>query len=137
LWPTRGDAPRGLLNPDGRLTTESIAYDALRDPWKGTRMPDRFSLSDWAITERQADQELVAWIVALRGRLAAGEFSSHPPLELGYGTGQWPAERTLRIMLADLDHYTTLAPTQRLDPRTASRRLSLLDDFRVLRELVG
>jgi hypothetical protein len=93
--------------------------------------------SEWLMPEQPADPELNAWIVALRTQLAAGAFAAARPIDVGYGTAAWPAERTLRIMLADLDHYDDLSPAQRLDPLTANRRLALLDDFRHLRELVG
>jgi hypothetical protein len=40
-------------------------------------------------------------------------------------------------MLADLDHYSNLAPADRLNPAVGARRLELLDDFRRLRDVLG
>jgi len=72
------------------------------------------------------DDDLKAWITELRGRHKRGEFAGAPPVDLGYGSGTVPAEDTIRIMLADLD-----------DSDNAPLRLTLFDDFRRLRTLIG
>jgi len=79
--------------------------------------------------------DLDAWIAVLRGRLARREFD---------GLGRWDADsdtldvdRVVRIMLADLDHYSDLAAEQRQDPRIVARHGLLIQDFRRLRERIG
>jgi hypothetical protein len=77
------------------------------------------------------------WIDDLRDRLKRGDLVGLRPIELGYGTGHLPAETTVRIMLADLDGWQDLPRRYRERREHVLRRLTLLDEFRRLRELIG
>ena len=82
--------------------------------------------------------DLDSWIRALRERVERGEFASHPPVDVGYGTGTQPAERTIHIMLADLDSFDDAVGSWDDDVAWRdARRGALLDDFRQLRKLLG
>jgi hypothetical protein len=104
---------------------------------RGTRVQSRFAPHEWAAVEQPTDPALAAWITDLHGRLERDELANATPFDLGDGTGGWPAALTVRIMLADLNHYAMLEPVQRLQPAVGARRLALLDDFRRLREVLG
>jgi hypothetical protein len=85
------------------------------------------------------DEGLGPWIRDLRGRVARGDLITLPPVDLGYGTGNMPADLTIRIMLADLDDLDDPEGSSR-DGHGAdheARRRALLDDFMRLRELLG
>lgn len=79
----------------------------------------------------------MAWVDDLRRRLERGELAGHPPIDVGAGTGNIPAELIIKIMLADLDSYGDLTPAEADDPVYAARQDSLLADFRALRLLMG
>jgi hypothetical protein len=96
-----------------------------------------FAPREWAAVEQPTDPALAAWITDLHGRLERDELANAAPFDLGDGTGGWPAALTVRIMLADLDHYAMLEPVQRLQPAIGARRLALLNDFRRLRDVLG
>ena len=61
----------------------------------------------------------------------------YPPLDLGYGTGGFSAERMVRILLADLDSFDNVTPDQRTDAVNVARQRAVLDELRRLRELLG
>jgi hypothetical protein len=84
-----------------------------------------------------SDDDLCAWIRALRDRCDRGELAGHPPVDIGYGTSTLPAEHTSRIMLADLDSFDDLTDAQRDHRAHVRRRLGVLNDFRRLREVIG
>jgi hypothetical protein len=96
-----------------------------------------FAPHEWTAVEQPSDPGLDAWINDLHGRLERDELANASPFDLGDGTGDWPAALTVRIMLADLDHYDMLEPVQRLQPAVGARRRALLDDFRRLRNVLG
>ena len=77
------------------------------------------------------DDDLMLWITTLRARLNRGDLAALPPVDIGYG--RLPVERTVRIMLAELEDFEEEAHT----PVNAARRASLLDDFLLLRSLLG
>jgi hypothetical protein len=70
------------------------------------------------------------WITNLRGRLDRGELAALAPVDLGYGS--LPVERTVRIMLSELDDFADVVP----DEADVARQASLLVDFRLLRYLL-
>ncbi len=104
---------------------------------RGTRVPTEFSAKEWIAVEEPSEPRLTAWIAGLRDRLTKGGLRDAAPVDLGYGTADWPASRTVQIMLADLDHYSNLAPADRLNPAVGARRLALLEDFRRLRAVLA
>src|SRR6185436_301139 len=57
--------------------------------------------SSWR--SRVAQQQILAWISDLRGRLERGELAGRGPVDIGDGTAKLPLEHTVRIMLHDLD----------------------------------
>ncbi len=73
--------------------------------------------------ELAASDDLLAWIDALRRRVAQGEFDAMPSVG-----------RVARLLLADLDHETSLTPEERREPSAVERRRALLADLRRLRE---
>ena len=85
------------------------------------------------------DDALGRWIRDLRIRLARGDLVGLDPFDIGDGTGTLPAERTVRIMLADLDDLDDPEGSTRdghgADQET--RRRAILNDFRRLRVLLG
>ena len=83
----------------------------------------------------EAEFGLLAWIGGLRHRLGSGELAGLGPIDVGYGPVE--AERLVRIMLADLDHYGHLSASEREQPDTRGRRRQLLEDFRTLRDRIG
>jgi hypothetical protein len=70
------------------------------------------------------------WLATLRARLNRGDLAALPPVDIGYGCLR--GERTVRIMLSDLDDFEDVAP----DDADVPRRASLLADFRTLRSLL-
>jgi len=90
-----------------------------------------------ALCDREDEADLMAWICALRRRLERGDLAGHPPVDVGDGTGNIPAELTIKIMLADLDSYDDMTPAEADDPVNVARQDSLLADFRALRLLIG
>ena len=66
-------------------------------------MLDDFSARGRAESERPMTSELAAWIAELRERVASGSLNQFEPIDLGYGTADWPAEHTVRIMLEHFD----------------------------------
>jgi hypothetical protein len=82
--------------------------------------------------------DLARWIVDLRNCLVRGELAGLGPIDLGYGTRHLPGETTIRVMLADLIDLTD--PEGLATGHTAwraERLAALVDDFRLLRELLG
>jgi hypothetical protein len=77
------------------------------------------------------------WIERLRSRVERGDLRAHPPLDLGGGTKDLPAERTVRLMLADLAYLDGLTPDATDWPSLPWRRAALLADFWKLRKLIG
>jgi hypothetical protein len=77
--------------------------------------------------------DLVAWIEALRARLACGELQAHPPVRAGINGPVLPAELAVRYMLADYDHYDDLTEQQRRGNPVMERRLLLMADCQHLR----
>jgi hypothetical protein len=61
----------------------------------------------------------------------------YPPIDLGHGTGGLPAERMMRILLADLDSFNDLPPDQRADAVNVAHQCAMLDELRRVRELLG
>jgi hypothetical protein len=100
-------------------------------------MADAFSPNGRAGEGPPSDDGLGAWIAALRGRLAQGEFDDLAPIDLGRGTASLSAATTVRVLLADLDHHDGLGPARRADAGVAERRRLLLEDFRGLRRQLG
>ncbi len=91
-----------------------------------------------ALCPALTDDDLAEWISALRGRLARGDLAMLAPVDVGYGTGTQRTERTIRIMLTDLDSFDTpVGPSDDDAAWRAARRGALLDDFRQLRELIS
>ena len=82
------------------------------------------------------DDRLTAWIAELRARLDHGDLAALAPIDIGYGTYNLPAARTIRIMLADLDDVEAMAPNEANDLVNVARRASLLADFRALQFLI-
>ena len=80
---------------------------------------------------------LKAWIGTLRDRLGRDGLAHVAPFDLGDGTGGMPGERTIRIMLADLDHLDALPPEARDLSENRERRRALLEDFRRLRAVIS
>src|SRR5262245_45304491 len=78
------------------------------------------------------DDNLLAWIAKLRARLDRGDLATLTPGNIGFRTGDPPAELTIRIMLADLDSFADMDPDEAADPVNIARRASLLADFRTL-----
>jgi hypothetical protein len=78
------------------------------------------------------DDSLGAWIAELRARLDRGDLAMLDPIDIGYGTYNLPAARTIQIMLADLDEFDDMDPDEATDPVNVARRASLLADFRAL-----
>ena len=72
--------------------------------------------------------EAASWVRVLDG---------YPPIELGYGTGDLPAERMIRILLADLDSFDDVTSDQRADAVNVAQQRAVLDELRRLRELLG
>ena len=77
----------------------------------------------------------MAWIAELRVRLDRGDLAMLDPIDIGYGTYNLPAERTIQIMLADLADVEAMTPSEVNDPVNVARRASLLADFRTLQFL--
>ena len=77
----------------------------------------------------------VAWIGALRGRVARGELDGRETFAVG--GGELPVGLAARIMLADLDHDEDLTPEQRRDPFSVERRRLVFSELRRLQEQVG
>jgi hypothetical protein len=86
---------------------------------------------------RRLGGEIYGWTVQLRERLATGELASLAPFDLGDGTEWLPGERTVRTMLADVDHFGLL-PSGLLETWPyVLRWYELLGDFRRLRAPIG
>jgi len=90
-----------------------------------------------ALYDREVEADLMAWIDDLRRRLERGDLAGHPPVDIGDGTGDIPAELTIKIMLAALDSYDDLTPAEAKKPVNVAQWFDLLDDFRFLRILMG
>ena len=73
----------------------------------------------------------------LYARVSQGHLATLKPFDIGDGTGQFPAERTIAIMLADLAHLDGLPLEVSEWVDQPYRWQHLLDDFRRLRELIG
>ena len=78
------------------------------------------------------DDSLRAWIAELRARLDCGDLALLDPIDIGYGTYNLPAARTVQIMLANLADFEDMGPDEANDPVNVARRASLLADFRAL-----
>jgi hypothetical protein len=72
--------------------------------------------------------ETASWVCVLDG---------YPPIDLGYGTGGLPAERMMRLLLADLDSFDDVVPDQHADAVNVAHQRAVLDELRRLRELLG
>jgi hypothetical protein len=83
------------------------------------------------------DEEISAWIAALRHRLAAGELAALGPIDVGDDTDNLPGEVVVRIMLADLNDLDSLAPGGHDQAVAITRRRALSEDLQRLRELIG
>ena len=92
------------------------------------------------------DDDLLAWIAELRGRLKRHELVGLDPIDIGDGTGELHAARTIRIMLNDLDDLDAFhrRPLRNGHPPSENelgymrdRLHDLLADFRRLRELLS
>jgi hypothetical protein len=83
------------------------------------------------------DDELAAWIVALRARLDRGDLATLGPVDVGHGTDILPAQDTVRIMLADLDDLDDMTPDEANTPINVARHDVLITSFRILRALIG
>jgi len=83
------------------------------------------------------DHDLAQWIRDLRARLKHGHLADLPPFDIGDGTGCFPGEKTIHIMLADLDGYDDMTDGEAHDAINVARRDGLLGDFRLLRILIG
>ena len=57
--------------------------------------------------------DILAWIAELRARLVRGELNGLERFDAGYGTPYLPGERTVRIMLSDLDDLDELSRPER------------------------
>jgi hypothetical protein len=82
------------------------------------------------------DDALVEWIAELRDRLKRGDLAKLGPIDIGYGTYNLPAARTIQIMLGDLDDFEDMTPDEANEPANVERRASLRADFRALRFLI-
>ena len=80
--------------------------------------------------------DLIAWIADLRARVARGELGGLGRVELDGGI-MLTAQLAARILLADLDHFDDLTPTQRRDLSVRARREALLRDLTRLRKQIG
>jgi hypothetical protein len=78
----------------------------------------------------------MAWIAELRARLNRGDLAQLPPVDIGHGTDILPTEHTVRIMLADQDHFDDMDPNETADPVTAARRARLRVDFYIPQLLI-
>jgi hypothetical protein len=84
------------------------------------------------------DDDLERWIDDLRARHERGELADTGPIDLGYDTGHFPGETTVRIMLSDLDDLNDPTGSAAGDPAWHRHRLDgLRGDFERLRELLG
>jgi hypothetical protein len=90
--------------------------------------------------------DILVWIAELRARLARGELTGLKPLDIGYGISHLSGERTVQIMLSDLDDLDELARRERRnghppsDDDVAGRRdrwRYLIGDFQQLRAILG
>ena len=79
--------------------------------------------------------DLVAWIDALRGRVARGELNGGGAFRIG--ADALAVERAARILLADVDHDRVLTLDRRRDSFNVERRRHLLCDMLRLREQLG
>ncbi len=79
-------------------------------------------------------KDLDGFIPELRGRLDRGEYANLGHVDLGELAPLGDPELTLRIMLADWDHFDSLSPEQRDDYQAAARRLAVLADLHALRQ---
>ncbi len=79
--------------------------------------------------------DVLAWIDALRGRVARGELHGRGVFRVG--ADALAIERAARILLADVDHDRVLTLDRRRDPFNVERRRHLLDHFLRLREQIG
>jgi hypothetical protein len=86
---------------------------------------------------RTAMTGLATWIDELRYRVSRGHLATLDPIDLGDGTGVLSGERTIRIMLADLDDVERQRRVEPVNTQASIRRQRLLNDFRQLRELIG
>src|SRR5215831_5536203 len=82
------------------------------------------------------DDGLSAWIENLRVGLDRGDLARLPPIDFGDGVPALPAERTVEIMLADLDGFEGMDPDEIAHPLNVARYRGLLDDFHRLRFLM-
>ena len=73
----------------------------------------------------------------MRGRLARGELAALPPLRFAEGGSELAGELTVRIMLADLDHYGDLPAPRREARPLVLRKLALMADLQRLRDRIG
>ena len=79
--------------------------------------------------------DLVAWIDALRGRVARGELHGRGAFRVGID--ELAVERAARILLADAEHDRVLTLGRRRDPFNVERRRHLLVQILRLREQIG
>jgi len=79
--------------------------------------------------------DLVAWVAALRGRVARGELDDCGTYDAG--AGRLPVAYAARTILADVDHDRDLTLERRHDPFNVNRRRLLLADLRRLRNQIG
>ena len=79
--------------------------------------------------------DLVAWLAALRGRVARGELAGCGTYDAG--GGRLPVAHAARTLLADVDHDRDLTLKRRRDPFNVNRRRLLLADLRRLRDQIG
>ena len=78
---------------------------------------------------------VIAWIDALRGRVARGELHGRGTFRIG--ADALAVERAARILLADVDHDRKLTLNRRRDPFNVERRRQLLVEILRLREQIG
>ena len=78
--------------------------------------------------------DLIAWIDALRGRVARGDLNGRGAFRVG--VDELAVERAARILLADVDHDWVLTLDQRRERFNVERRRQLLLDLRRLREQI-
>src|SRR3954447_5173183 len=79
-------------------------------------------------------KDLDGFIPELRGRLDRGEYANLGPVDLGELSPLGDAEKALRVMLADWDHFDDLTPEQRDDFQVAARRLQVLADLEAFQQ---
>ncbi len=79
--------------------------------------------------------DLVAWIDALRDRVARGDLKGRGAFRVG--ADALAVERAARILLADVDHDRNLTLDRRRERFNVERRLQLLAELRRLREQIG